>query len=585
MSSLSVARTAHAGTWSGPVYTVTGRTPADPRPEAATWPGGGGTSTGPNGTGIANGPDATGTVTATFTYHPNPGDTADVPPTIIGVLERASASWGGGDGTLESPGGPRGRGSAPNSQASPSSTPSGGFTLFRPSHRPRLLLVQSQGGTGSGGGSSSASNGLNDAEQAIENGGISQGTRFKTYKLSGNKVVVDSVTPSAHTDDPNGYTSWSYSAELSAYSLYISSNIELSWKKGTGTLSSEYTDPDDNGYLPYSEQVAGQNTPNDSSDDVWKLECLRNNDASMDVHKAATKRPGTTFDNQPTVSWYGGAILNAVTTGFIDPNFSWDLASNTGVGTSSQLEVIDYWTMNPFAPYRLNLATGKLPSGITTTFKVKVDEQDELHPGISLDNSYKVFWHKSFEGYADAPDDPAFPKTAYKFWTSDIASCDVVAEGSINSPNGATVHFNRTFQGTWNRTAGNIMDVLSAILSSPNTNDIADALIDEGIISEGDTGEKTSETGHNSSGMFTKAQKITQDLQGLLDPLGVQVLAPLGVSHDNCHLMKPLFYTRHNIRNMIGDIYGPNGYSSQDQRVVANFEGEGWTGIYQQIER
>ena len=42
MSSLGAARTAHAGTWSGPVYAVTGRTPADSRPVAATWPNGGG---------------------------------------------------------------------------------------------------------------------------------------------------------------------------------------------------------------------------------------------------------------------------------------------------------------------------------------------------------------------------------------------------------------------------------------------------------------------------------------------------------------------------------------------------------------
>ena len=172
----------------------------------------------------AGGPSASGSVTATFTWQPDPNLASDPPPKFVYVAETASAGWGfiglmkpGGRVPLDGVegGSPFGALRVPN-------TGSAELTLFKPSNaKGRFIQVQS-------GGSGSASNGLGNKTVTAPDGrsGHSSGTRLKKYDSTGGTVTTDSVSPSASasSSDPNDspQTSWTYSAQITDFGVFRS---------------------------------------------------------------------------------------------------------------------------------------------------------------------------------------------------------------------------------------------------------------------------------------------------------------------------------------------------------------------------
>ena len=222
---------AYAGTWSAPVYKVSSRVP-DPPDDGKDYshsPYGGGHTIVLGGVIDAGGPSTSGSVTATFTWQPDPNLASDPPPKFIYVAETASANWGFlGLATFS----PRGRAGAGDGMSGAGalrlpSSGSGEFSLLNPgekSQKPKFASGFSQ--FQSCGGSGTANNGLGSPSQVSPDGrsGYSRGTRLKKYDSGGGTVTTDAASPSASasSSDPsdNPETSWNYSAQITDFGIY-----------------------------------------------------------------------------------------------------------------------------------------------------------------------------------------------------------------------------------------------------------------------------------------------------------------------------------------------------------------------------
>lgn len=218
-----------------------------------------------------------------------------------------------------------------------------------------------------------------------------------TVNLAGQPHYGAPSTPVVTWNDGHVVGNFYLKSELTSYFSFISSDIETSWKKGTGALPEIYTKLGADGTPRYgSQQVAGQNTPNDASDDVWKLECIQGSDGSMTVESAATWNFENVFtpegESSPTYFWYGSGVFTAHHTGFNSPTYSWKVNANTGVEDGDTLTLIDYTSSNPFGPRRLDLGTGRhLP---TRSSAIAVTVTD---PMVSITGHYSVNWHEPLE--------------------------------------------------------------------------------------------------------------------------------------------------------------------------------------------
>ncbi len=302
---------------------------------------------------------------------------------------------------------------------------------------------------------------------------------------------------------------------------------------------------------------------------------------AMVVSKAATKRIITLADLSKKVRWYGGAELEALTSGFTTPTYSWDLDQNKDIASGDELTVVDYTHYNPFGPWTLVLSEDTLPPGTKTDFKVRVTDAD----GAVGSNTYTIQWHKPFENYIDDPNDSDFPREGYNLWPSDVINGTIEAGAAINGSTGATATYKKvllTQLSDWAETGTGLYKKLDFLgLASPYVEGITEILVDLGILGDFDHDEGTSMVLQNSSDMFNKAVEITE--------AGHNSLVPAGADYDDCYLTSPLFYVKYQVRHLIGDTYGQNGYLGQDDRLVGSdndgtsIYGRGWTGIYERI--
>jgi len=312
----------------------------------------------------------------------------------------------------------------------------------------------------------------------------------------------------------------------------------------------------------------------------YPLKNKRAADGAMIVDSRATKRIITLADGSKKARWYGGGTFQAITSGFSQPSYSWDIGSNKNAATASYLTVIDDAQFNPFGPWSLKLADDRLPVNLNTIFKVNVTDTD----GVVGSSTYTVKWHKPFENYRDDPSDTTLPRDGFKLWDSSVSNCQVEADAAINHPNGATVQFKTTLLGQtsdWvERGIGLARDIEYIGMPVAIADEMLDALVDVGILQDLDTGERNSIAVLNTITMFNKAMEITNN--------GQNDLAPVGRTYDKCRLIRPLFYVKYKVRHLIGDTYDVHGYMGQNDRIVGsdndgtNIYGRGWTGKYEE---
>ena len=196
------------------------------------------------------------------------------------------------------------------------------------------------------------------------------------------------------------------SGTRSNYGVYISSDIETSYKKSDkGPLPAAYkeivsspTTADKPKYA--SEQVAGANTPSDSSDDVWKLECIRNLDGSMTV---ATAQVESIWNLQ----WAGLHDLHANVLGATpDTSTTWDYE---GPGDNYNAPVGDRlrWLTSDDTNVDLGLAFG---TSNPTLKSGKVRVTTDYKNGVVLSNTYDINWHLPYEKQSVLPsEDKSYP--------------------------------------------------------------------------------------------------------------------------------------------------------------------------------
>ena len=229
---------------------------------------------------------------------------------------------------------------------------------------------------------------------------------LKAWLTTGRKTLV---SPSYEWNGGKARAAFWFTGQPADYAdpLYISSDIEKSFSKSVGALSGAYKQRDSSGRLRYeSQQVAGQNTPADTSDDVWRVECIRGSNGSMTVESAArwwAAAPSVTTTGGGASGWYGSAKFYATQSGYTAPLFTWTLPDGSVGATispsaSNIVSIVDLTFANngPVAVNRgISLGGNKAGVGMTpsTTTSVQVVEQTPSLPSMPLSASYNVRWH------------------------------------------------------------------------------------------------------------------------------------------------------------------------------------------------
>ena len=228
-------------------------------------------------------------------------------------------------------------------------------------------------------------------------------------------------------------TNFNATAAITPYYVEIKSDIEnpKSYLKHQGALPPIYSRRDASGNPLYeSQKVAGADTPTDTSDDVWKLECIRNADGSMTVESAAQWMPNKDDsawlapDSYPdnTDNWFGGTNFFARPQGFKSPSYQWSFSGGTIVGDSLQQNLSsDSPTLSLITSYQydslvsmgeqlqhpegINLGGSRLQPGTKhSSVNLIVKEMDVASPSIVLNaGTYNVNWHATFEKQKDLP--------------------------------------------------------------------------------------------------------------------------------------------------------------------------------------
>jgi len=216
---------------------------------------------------------------------------------------------------------------------------------------------------------------------------------------------------------------------LDPHQLYISSGIEKSWKKFTGSVDSlpdTYKRRDSTGAVinqPNDDAVLVYEDSTDSTKNIWKIACQRNPDSSMTVESLANLQGDRTNGQEVNKQWWATppafCQMTANTTGFSDPDWQWSYTGGTyksqyssgatpfgtrdrafqsiGIASKGVGPDMDNYGMTGF-----NLGTDPKSLSVTSTaFTVTVRENDPAKPATILNNSYTVDWHTPMEGWAN----------------------------------------------------------------------------------------------------------------------------------------------------------------------------------------
>lgn len=346
---VALGSVAQAGTWSGPTYLVSNRTPiTDTNTDAPGGGAGGNTTLSPNGDAvIASGgltpgaAEVRGTIKTTFTWAPDPNHANDPAPTKVYVLEHGQASWGLVAQENFTP--PR------RGRALQGAQPSVSEVGFRYSHRPRFFLMQAQTAAGT------SDDGLGHPQVLATDGrsGSSSGNKISSYTVSNGQIKTSDVTLMASVTNPDASgASWGYSAQI----------LTITMQNPTGDPTKA---PD--ALLNINEFVFSQNpTTNFTEPGVCLVPCI------------AAISPDTEFTRnwaKTNISWQVDNVGDSVKT-WVDSNG----AADDNLGLTANCKFTNLPTHNnSFGPKTVTMTT---PAGsVTTTIEVFFPPYGRNHPG------------------------------------------------------------------------------------------------------------------------------------------------------------------------------------------------------------
>ncbi|RYX81104.1 hypothetical protein EON83_25525 [bacterium] len=306
------------------------------------------------------------------------------------------------------------------------------------------------------------------------------------------------------------------------HDVYISSGIEKSFYKSP-SRSAIYLKLNPGGVpLFESYQVAGLKTPNDTSDDVWKLQCLRSpSNKGMKVHSAAVwldpteKLPGDEFSlvgdphSWGVTGWYGNVLqLTANLTGYLDPLCSWttsgslvnNLSSFSSEFSPPDIPTIEITRTTPvinirsrvesYAPSGFGAVVQRGTMGLIlgnkidgtdlsafSTFNVNVRESRAGYPLVPTSDLYLVNWHLPAEWnqgskyggpYWDSTEAISTTQSSCMYGSSidGVWKTRVLKAGELDRPED---YWNEAIQEAW----GPVNDILGITESTEGTVDDA----------------------------------------------------------------------------------------------------------------
>ena len=353
------------------------------------------------------------------------------------------------------------------------------------------------------------------------------------------------------------------SGTLSSYGVYISSDIEASWRKDTGPLpTGVYQKKNAAGEYINARLVSDNGTPSNLTDDIWALKCLRNLNGSIDVHSAQSK---SVFNGQ----WVGFHSLQANSIGF-PANTSYDWTYQ-GPGDNYDAPFGDRlsWDTSDSSTARLRLAFGATaPAQKSGTVKVFV-----LDPSLpALFNTYDILWHLPLENFR--------PQPVKRDYHIEIFRPDSVTSGPVAEDGIISGEF------IWNDSirVGDVLDGVATGLelasAFPFDGNAPWGLLLAGL---GMVASDAAQNSHEGSVSFVNSigrwnESLFIQNRGLLD------CVPPNKTHAQCKMVEPLVVVHYDGYPYLCESYGNNGYEGDITKIKLSGAQSGalrYAGIYE----
>jgi len=210
---------------------------------------------------------------------------------------------------------------------------------------------------------------------------------------------------------------------LDPHQLYISSDIEKSWKKFTGSvdkLPDSYKQRDANGAVinqPNGDAVLVYTDPTDATKNIWEIACQRNPDSSIIVESAA-------YLDRARGYYRGPVDLISNEPGFTVPMRSWSV-SGDGKTNSLPYTEKEWYLIGDINALQFPDATEDSDDtkfSKKTTLSVSVYDNIAITPKPTEKASYIVNWHPPAEWESS-------PRSTIDYWAE-------VAPEEVTKPEG-----------------------------------------------------------------------------------------------------------------------------------------------------
>jgi hypothetical protein len=312
---------------------------------------------------------------------------------------------------------------------------------------------------------------------------------------------------------------------------------------GTGSLDNAWkttTSTDWTGVSRSSTSVAGADTASDTSDDVWKLECLRNLDGSITVDSAATWNG----------YWRAGVNLTAITLGYPTPKYSWSVSGGTLTSAASSAVGQDSDQVNLNTSLSYIFLGGNTSSLSSTTSTATVKVSDTSGSPAPLSGSYAINWHMPRENWKQYG-----PTT--QVWQQP-AQCDVNAPGYAVYGGGVNVTYALTDDELWGGAVNDTWGALTSVIGSSVPPPYSTLFAAAGLYHPGTT-PATVPVDFNSQ-------------WGLKDPKTGKDICTYSPYRDDTqkafYQMVPELQEGYTTTLWKGEIYGSNGFGGIDKKAI-----------------
>ena len=386
--------------------------------------------------------------------------------------------------------------------------------------------------------------------------------KFDTKASLGDQRVTqtgDSSDENSHWNNGSAQNWSRFSSTVTDYGLFISSNLEPSWKKFDGDLPQEYKKRVNVAGVWEWQPDPDKAQPVSGDPQIWRVKCRRGADGSLEVESAAT---------WVYAAWKGKVSLSANPIGFFSPQYYWSLSGGGSVAYSPDW-TLNTWDLSSEANSVILPDSESLP---TSTFEVKVTNPN---PALSLTANYNVHWHYPYEPYHKRP------SVYNSVWRKALSNVDDGpyfgdTDGNISSETNPYHTTEDTFIPLAKASLGAVEDISSVV---PVGKDIADILTKVGGKSvdwyEGKYYPSVSRHFTSVSEAWAYSQQHQQSGNSEVeDPQPIGGLVPTGLIADpdgwtKCnHQVVEIVHWRR--ENWDAEVYRHDGYTSHDGLVNAN---------------